>query len=417
MSRPLLLTTIPITLVPAGAPPQAPPPSAPTPLRVELTHATSSDKLTLTLSDLPGRQLLLRETITAATYAPLRSSQALHIDFAAFGPHLATLLRRVASGALLATLATPPAPAAPGTAAPLRILQADAVKTITHLELSPTVATPADLLAALSSRARDAAALETQVVELSTRVDAADAAVLAARADANERERVLQDELATARAEAEASARRAVHADQLADELAQARAAADDAGGRAAGAAATVDALAAARADAARARAEVEALRVNEEAARAAQVTAERERDTARAEIARARAQRDEAAAEITRGNALLERLQNALRESRARGKARAAVAARQEDTIRRLEARVAELEREARRARDRAALLEVEKEGFRDRVREMEMRAEESAAVRASDERVIAYLNRELNEQALGAERTGALGVASGVS
>lgn len=52
---------------------------------------------------------------------------------------------------------------------------------------------------------------------------------------------------------------------------------------------------------------------------------------------------------------------------------------------------------------RDRAALLEVEKDGLSERLKSASRKLEENAAVLASDQQVIAYLNRELNERAIG--------------
>lgn len=93
-------------------------------------------------------------------------------------------------------------------------------------------------------------------------------------------------------------------------------------------------------------------------------------------------------------------KLTDDLRVEKARGRVKAQVINKQEERVGREEAKVARLERELRRARDRVKLLEVERQGLDEHVKGLEAKLEESKEVLRSDSRVIAYLNRELNEK-----------------
>jgi hypothetical protein len=74
----------------------------------------------------------------------------------------------------------------------------------------------------------------------------------------------------------------------------------------------------------------------------------------------------------------------------------------RQEEAVEGEERRAAALERDARRARDRIDMLELERDGLAARLAAAKEKMEEAEAMQATNQRVIAYLNRELNERAI---------------
>ena len=118
-------------------------------------------------------------------------------------------------------------------------------------------------------------------------------------------------------------------------------------------------------------------------------------------------AQRDSAVAEIRKGNKVISTLQERVRaqqtqirtheadakSARAKGRVKGALIAK-------LEERISSLERDSRRVRDRAAMLEVEKDGLQGRLSSAMSKLEENRATIDSDQQVIAYLNRELNDR-----------------
>lgn len=429
--RILLSSIIPVILLPPNAPRTLTTTAPTTDLSALLTHSPAEDSVTLTLSDLSTRLLLLHHVLTAAQYAPLRESQSLLIDFAAFPTHLCDLLQRAtATDDYVATLRLPPILEKPSSGtdnlpamttvtgigveqAILSIVQTSAVKSITHIELQLRRASHEELMAAVAGRAREAELADARATHLQRVLDeergrARDDAARSTQqiTELSDKIKLLEREVA----ETSAERNRLV---QLDDEVRRLREELSERDER----------LETARADIAetsKVRDENDELRAVSDRSNATAARAEEarkraiiERDDAKRETERVVAERDSLAAEITRGNDIIGRLQNEVRTLRAKAKVKSTVLGRQEEVVNRLETRVAELERDVRRARDRAALLEVEKDGLNEQVSSMKHKLEENAAVLASDQQVIAYLNRELNERAVN-ELTGATNLPS---
>lgn len=413
--RTLLSASFPFVLLPHDAPYTPTATGPPTHLSVLLAHSPADDTLTLTLSDLSTRLLLLRNVLTATHYAPLRDSQSLLIDFAAFPNHLCDLFHHVSSAPdYVATLRLPPAAHPSGSpvnqqhgphldTAILRIIQTSHVKSITHIELSLRQASHEELVSAVAGRAREAQLAEDRARNLEKALN--QARDQAQQESSRARETIQQfsedvqrledklrqfDQIESRATHLEAEVQRLnqalIHSKQ---DTCDARAGAD-----------TV----------AKVREEMEQLRrANESTQEEINRSRENfrcavvERDEAHRECERIRAERDEATGEITRGNAIIERLQTEIHTARAKNKVKSTVISRQEQNVRQLEARIAELERNVRRSQDQVALLEVEKDGLNDRLKSLMHKLEENMAVLASDQQVIAYLNRELNERVAG--------------
>lgn len=415
--RILLSSPVPVVLLPHDAPRILSRTTGPsTNLTALLTHSPAQDTVTLTLSDLSTRLLLLRYELTAAQYAPLRESQSLLIDFAAFPTHMCDLLQRVSNVEdFIATLRLPQfafddyATQANQVAnnqnhvAVLSIIQTSAVKSITHIELPLRRATHEQLVAAVAARAREAELADARARQLQRELDderarARDEAARAARQ--LEELQQTSDRLRRQLTEGTAAIERATRLDE---EITRLEGLVRDRDVRVNEAREQMATNANVREECDRLRQSLQEAEHEAEQSEEGRRRAIVERDEARREVARVTAERDESVREITRGNDILQRLQTELRTQRAKTKVKSNVIAKQEDNVRKLEGRVAELERELRRMRDRAALLEVEKDGINERLKAASRKLEENAAVLASDQQVIAYLNRELNERAIG--------------
>lgn len=412
----LLSASVPFVLLPHDAPHTPTATGPPTNISVLLTHSPADDTLTLTLSDLSTRLLLLRNVLTATRYTPLRESQSLLIDFAAFPNHLCDLFHHASSAPdYVATLRLPPAmtnlPGPPADqqhdphldVAFLRIIQTSHVKSITHIELSLRRASHEELVAAVAARAREAQLAEDRARDMG---EALSQARDQARREASRAEETIQgledsvQRLEDRLRQSDQIESRATHLEAEVNRLNQALAQSEQ---DTRDARSEADALAKVREEMERLHQASES--AQEEIARSREDIRHAiiERDEARRECERIRGERDEATSEIARGNAIIERLQGEIHTARAKNKVKAAVITRQEQTVRQLEARVAELERGVQRSRDQVALLEVEKDGLNDRLTSAMRKLEENVAVLASDQQVIAYLNRELNERVAG--------------
>lgn len=381
----LLRTKVPFCILPHTH--QHPPPqTAPVSLSVHLTHSPSQSQLTLTISDLSTRLLHLYNVETANTYPALRESQSLRIDFSAFPAHLADLLRRpITDDSFIAILLISDDTSINPL---LRLLELSHYKTISHLDLSLTHSTQPELLAALADRAREADASAQQAAEVENQLalrnaelkalrgnlSSAEAAIAAAGAAREKAEHDLQEALR------EKMNRHDADSQRLHDEIAM---------------------LQARLADIPRLRAEMEDLQRAMEEAVAAEKMTTRQLDTVRAE-------RDRAAEEIRKGNIILGKVQAEVRVLRGKGRVKANLIQKLEMTLQEEKGRCAGLERDIRRERDRRALLEVEKEGLADRLKLALGKLEENRAVLDSDQQVITYLNRELNDRVMGDIGTG---------
>lgn len=412
--RTLLSASIPFVLLPHDAPRTPTATGPPTNISVFLTHSPADDTLTLTLSDLSTRLLLLHHVLTATRYAPLRESQSLLIDFAAFPNHLCDLFHRVSSASdYVATLRLPPISSGTPSTPPdvsnshdiavLRVVQTSAVKSITHIELTLRRASHEELVSAVAARAREAQLAEDRVNELQNTLKQQRDQALQDTRTAEQSIQQLKDNISRLENRLQHSQEIDARATRLDEEVRRLSQSLNEAEVQARNARIEADAVIDVQGEVERLRQLVETAQSENGRIDDALQRASAERDEARRESDRIRSERDEATAEIAKGNAIIERLQSEVHTARAKNKVKAAVIARQEQTVRRLESRVAELERDVRRARDQVALLEVEKDGLNSRLTSALRKLEENAAVLASDQQVIAYLNRELNERAAG--------------
>lgn len=393
-SHTLLSTQLPITILPPSATlPSSPPTTPSTPLSATLTYNALSTTLTLTLSDLSTRLLLLSVSLTPALYAPVRSAHSLRLDFASFPSRLAELLLLPRSDpSYILQLHLPERD--DGATVPLRLVQFNAYKAFLHVELPLRRASKEELVAALAARAREAESAIADAAEKKALADERLRLLGQARAEFEQLKNSLPERDEVQRTADEASLRAGeAHAqnqalraqiaerDQrlhgLQSELAEVH-----------GRVGTLPGLQDARAEAERRAVAAEAVMAE---GRAAADLLCAERDAARTELNATREREG--------------RRQTELRASRAKGKVKAAVIAKQEAAVRAAEKRIAALEREVRRARDRAAMLEVEKEGLSGRLSSACSKLEENAAVLQSDQQVIEYLSRELNERLVGGE------------
>lgn len=418
--RILLSATIPVVLLPHDAPRTLTTTAPTTDLTALLIHSPAEDSVTLTLSDLSTRLLLLRHVLTAAQYGPLRESQSLLIDFAAFPTHLCDLLQRVTSAQdfvatlRLPSLSDPIAAIANNPVVPshndvaeefaiLCVVQTSAVKSITHIELQLRRASHEELVAAVAGRAREAELADARATHLQNLLEEERSRARDEAARATQRATELMENVNRLQREVDDAATVKERVITLDAEVRRLR---NELQGR-------DESLAGAREDAAAAaatREENDRLRAAAEHAEATAARAEEARrraivdlDETRRDVTRVTSERDTATREITRGNDIIQRLQSEVRSLRAKSKVKATVLGKQEEAVRRLETKISELERDVRRARDRAAMLEVEKDGLNERLNSALRKLEENAAVLASDQQVIAYLNRELNERAMG--------------
>lgn len=125
--------------------------------------------------------------------------------------------------------------------------------------------------------------------------------------------------------------------------------------------------------------------------------------ETLKQQVEKVTQQRNEACSEIEKGNQIIDRLHNEVRTLRSKSRIKSALIQKQELVIKQRDASLSELQREIVRVRDRAALLHVQKEGVDSRLNAALTKLEENRAVLQSDQQVIAYLNRELNERVMG--------------
>lgn len=321
--------------------------------------------LSFTACDLTEGLFIVSCELTAVDYPALRTACDLKRDFAGFQQLVADLLRRAAADSTFSgKLVLPPSSALDFSTPPVQDNPApgDAVFSIVeegdyldfrHLRLALSTAPETVLRRALSDRAKTAAA------DADRRVAAANAA----------------------RAEAE---RRAAEAEAARD---AAVAAAEEA-----------RALAVQRADAAEA------------------AFARREEDfkAAEARVRKAQDAKEEAVRER-------DRLLEALRESHQSMRVADAVMQRQEEEVRKLERREEKCEQrkaaadvEVRKVKNQKEMVELELEAVRGRLEAALKKIEEAESELAMDQKVIRYLNRELNERDIARQRSDRHGGAS---
>lgn len=380
-------------------------------LSVSLCNDPTSQALTLTLTDITTRLLLLTHSATPSTYVQLRASQSLRGDFAAFPAYVKRLLLRVKTEqSFVAFLYMTECPQSDegqsleGTVrdATLRLVELSDFKAITHLELSLLAATDLQLRALLAEKARLADSVIAEANDLRTSLRVRDETI------ENLRQSVAALEARLAQSDrdcGEQQAKRSEVERQL-DDQATAQNVIEQRDAQITSLQSELTAMSR----------EVDRV----EALNQQNTMLQKERDEAQAErlkisehLESVKKERDAVAAEIRRGNSLIEKLQNEVRSQRAKARVKASLISRQEVSLKDMETAKATLERDLRRARDRAAFLEVEKEGLNGRLEAALAKVEENKAICESDRRVIAYLNRELNERVMG--EVGRSGSASG--
>ena len=394
------------------SPPDPRPPStAPkTNLVAVLTHSTTNSTLSLTLSDLTNRLLLLHHYQNANNFPSARSPKSLSVDFSAYPPLLAKYLNLTLSNpSFVAFLQLPhnlqhgerPWQEVPeidtsqSNAVILSIIEFEQGYNTTRIEVEFTPATTDQIISELADRARKATHLQRRLVDEQAQ-NSTLRAQNGALTETVQRNAAKLSEMTATNEQVESLTA------NLTDVKAKLQTALSD-----------LQQLQVRESEAARL-AEERAGRVREleaqlgDVSRQTRSVADVERDQERRMQAVVR-QRDEAAEQIRRGNTIIQSLQEKVRAQqadikriqadmralRAKGKVKDAVIAKQEE-------KVASLQRECRRASDRVALLQVEKDGLDGRLTSAYAKLEENKAVIDSDQQVISYLNRELNDRLL---------------
>lgn len=393
-SETLLSAQLPVTILPPSTTlPSAPPTTPPTPFSATLTYDALSTTLTLTLSDLSTRLLLLSTSLTPSTYMPIRSAHSLRLDFPAFPSRLAELLLLPRSDPSYALQLHLPER---DDAAPiaLRLVQFNVYKAFLHIELSLSRASEPQLVAALAARAREAQAAGARADEAQRLADERQALLEASQAEVERLRAATAQSGDVRRAADDAQAR----LEETRAEIAGLRAALAQQEEKTRRAEDRMEMLLRETQALHAAAGTVEALREAVAEAERKAAAAERTVEEMQAGVERTRREVQESKEREERGRA-------EVRQMRAKGKVKSAVIAKQEAVVVAREKRVGALERELRRVRDRAAMLEVEKEGLSGRLSSAFSKLEENATVLRSDQQVIQYLSKELNERLAGGE------------
>lgn len=393
-SNTLLSSQLPVIILPpAPTLPSTPPTTPSTPLSATLTYNALSTTLTLSLSDLSTRLLLLSVSLTPALYSPIRATHSLRLDFAAFPSRLAELLLLPTTDPSYVLQLHLPERDEQQTV-PLRLVQFNAYKAFLHIELPLQRASEQELVAALAARAREAESAFSDAAEKQRLADERLRLLTEARTEI-EQLRAALAERDNAQRNADEATQRAQHARAETDAL---RAQIADRDEKINQGEQRIQLL---QKEVAELRRKIETL----PALRDANAGVERRAVAAEAALAEARVALDTLRTERQAASEREAKLETELRSSRAKGKVKAAIINKQEAAVLASEKRIAVLERDLRRSRDRAAMLEVEKEGLSGRLSSACSKLEENATVLQSDQRVIEYLSRELNERLVGGE------------
>lgn len=387
MSRDLFRHDLPVVIT---SRPGVPPPNAvATSLQAVLTLSPTAT-LSFTLSDLKDRLFIASFDLSAAEYPAVRDAQSLRVDFTSFPHRVADLLRRPASDpSFSAHLVFPDdildeetgeRPSSASASQPLAqsvtfsILQTNNFKLLRHLDLTLSLA-PASLVRralADATKSADAARAdaEDRAAEASARAEAAEAQLDELRPDAaatpSLRNRITEVEARLADATAELDMLRPLSAE--------------------------VEVL----------REETNRLRNASSASSAECSAAQAQAAAFEEELREARTRLHEAAAELRKTNRAASHLEEGATMARRRARVAEAVVERQEAAVEREEKRAAAAERDLRRARDREEMLVVERDGTLARLEAARERIEEADVLQASNQQVIAYLNRQLNSRAI---------------
>lgn len=398
MSRVLFAAPLAVTILEAAASASPAALHATPPTTVDATLSLSADAsvLTLRLAELSERLLLLSFQLDAAGYTALREEQAFRVGFEEFGGVLAGLLAKVGQDGFVAVLA--------GTdGMTFKIVEINMVRVLVHVQVAVVRASDREMMVALVARAREMEVRVRTTEEKTERVAAAlreketALARVQGQLEGGKEEAIALKEGLEAAERTEAA--RLVQVKEL-----------ESIAARVAELEVSVDVLRKER-DAARGEARsVPELRKELDTAKgavggesAARAKLQEELESVRVKLDAALAKYNVAVAEIRKGNGIIDRLENELRTARAKAQVKSAIIAKQEEAVVSNESIISTLERDLRRARDRGAMLEVEKEGLSGRLSSALSKLEENAALLASDQQVIAYLNRELNDRAIG--------------
>lgn len=414
----LLDTTLSVAVHSAAAAAAAsssasPPPSA-TPLNVTLAQSPTDSALTLTVFDLSSQLLLLHHTQTPASYPAFRHAQSLRIPFSALPDHLVDLLCRPQSNpSYLASLhlrlppthpspefhtppETPhPAPVHHDASTPahasFRVVEMSPFKAITHIDIPMQHASHAQLIATLAdlARAGAASAARERSLKQSLQSNQTDLQTL------NARVKQLETDLSTAQRHLQRASDKQANCEQLRQQVAQR----DD----------QLAQLPAQQQQIQQLTAQRDHLRSQLSALEQSVQTQQSHTEKLEQQVEKVTQQRNEACSEIEKGNQIIDRLQTEVRTLRSKSRIKSALIRKQELVVQQRDASLSELQREVVRVRDRAALLQVQKEGVDSRLNAALTKLEENRAVLQSDQQVIAYLNRELNERVMGDVGAGA--------
>lgn len=373
--------------------------TAPTSLRARLVWTPSPARLLFTLADLTDSLFLLTHSLDTNGYAAMRDAQALRVDFDHFPHHFAQLLKKPEHNSqFMAVLDF----SASSSAHSFEILQLSEFKMLTHVHILMQKAPHQELLAAVAETAREARiarddanahaqdlqrTLDRQRDQIETLRN--DSATLTTQVRANE---VLQREHNELRNQLD-------HMTQLLDRErnTQEQLRRDISTLQRDRNTAEQEATTAKRA---RQQLDEQLAEAQEEASDKQQV--QKELDDVRAELTQLASKYEVATAEIHKGNSIIERLQTQITNMRTKAKLKTAIIEKQEQAVQLHEQQLAESQREIRRATDKMAMLEVEKDGLAQRLQSARTKLEENATLLASDQQVIAYLNRELNQRAM---------------
>lgn len=358
--------------------------------------------LTFTLADLRDRLFHLSFELTSADYPAVRDAQALRVDFAAFPHRFAELLRKPAAepDSFSAFLVLPENPA--DGAPHFSIFERNNFKNLKHLELFLTISTDLVVRRAIADRAKRAESQAAAEEAIATQARADREEALKALQQAEERECGLRNEVAElARQNAEEAAanaglRREVDAavalrhrvTELESTLQEREKNIAELRGRLESSDGLRQELDEAR----------EAFKT-EVAAREKQV---KDTSVLQLEIAEADQKIRDAVSEIEKGNTIIGRLEENLKDSRQKVRVSSAVIERQETAVLMHERKIAELERDLRKAQDGLEMMTLERDGLSARLKAAKEKIEENDVLQATNQQVIAYLNRQLNRRAM---------------
>lgn len=404
MSRELFRADIPVVVSPRRSGPNGVT-SAPVPLSAALTLSPTAT-LSFTLADLRDRLFHLAFELSAADYPAIRDSQALRVDFAAFPHRFAELLYKPAAEPNLFS-AYLVLPENASDERPLfTIFERNNFKNLKHLELHLSVSTDSVVRRAIADRAKRAESrIAIEQAAVAQVRDEKDALINSLR-EAEDRERSLREELSSlTRQRADDEAVIATLRSDL-DATSGLRQRIAELEGEISVKVGEIGELRARFEETRGLRNELEQVRESLKVEVAAREKHAADAAALRDEATESAAKLNDAISEIERGNKIIARLEHSSKDSRQKVRLSSAVIEKQEAAVLFNERRIAELERDLRKTRDRLEMVELERDGLSARLNAAKEKLEEGEILQATNQQVIAYLNRQLNKRAI-ARRT----------